>query len=409
MTAQHEISGEPITGEPIAGEPITGERAFAAEPLLRREVAFRLLVDAVQDYAIFLLSTEGRVLTWNRGAQRIKGYSAEEIIGQHFSVFYTAEDREVGRPMRLLGWAAEHGRFEDEGWRVRKDGTRFWADVIVTALTDEAGHPYAYAKVTRDLTERKAAEERQRQLLAEQRARTAAEEALLARDRFLQIASHELKTPVSSLGLAAESMINALQAGRLDDDRLEAGLGRILSASNRLGDLLRELLDISSLTSGQLPYEIGRTDLIPIAEEVIARFDDAGEDDRIQLDAPPRVVVEADASRLDQVLSNLIDNALKYSDAPLPVEVAIEERGDEVEIRVSDRGVGIGELPAGRMFEAFGRGDQTIHVPGLGLGLHIARQIVERHGGRIEGVARTDGPGSTFTVRLPSRHVEPSA
>ena len=131
----------------------------ALESPARREMAFRLLVDAVEDYAIFLLSTEGRVLTWNRGAERIKGYSADEIVGQHFSVFYTPEEREAGRPMSLLGLAADRGRFEDEGWRVRKDGTWFWADVIVTALYDSNGVPYAYAKVTRDLTERRAAEE----------------------------------------------------------------------------------------------------------------------------------------------------------------------------------------------------------------------------------------------------------
>ena len=140
---------------------VAREPHAAHEPFLRGEVAFRLLVDAVQDYAIFLLSTEGRVLTWNRGAQRIKGYSADEIIGEHFSVFYTPDEQKAGRPMSLLGWAAERGRFEDEGWRVRKDGTWFWADVIVTALRDEAGVPYAFAKITRDLTERRASEERQ--------------------------------------------------------------------------------------------------------------------------------------------------------------------------------------------------------------------------------------------------------
>src|SRR6188508_3166359 len=120
---------------------------------LRGEVAFRLLVEAVEDYAIFLLGPDGRVLTWNRGAERIKGYAADEIIGQHFSVFYTAEEREKHRPKQVLRRATEHGRTEDEGWRVRKDGSLFWADVIVTALLDDDGVPYAFAKVTRDLTE----------------------------------------------------------------------------------------------------------------------------------------------------------------------------------------------------------------------------------------------------------------
>ena len=373
----------------------------ALDSLPRRELAFRLLVDAVQDYAIFLLSTEGRVLTWNRGAERIKGYSADEIIGQHFSVFYTPEERGAGRPMSLLGQAAERGRFEDEGWRVRKDGTSFWADVIVTALYDDDGVPYAYAKVTRDLTERRASEERRRKLLAEQRARAAAEEALAARERFLSIASHELKTPIASLRLAAESILHAKAAGRLDDERLQVGLDRILTASNRLGALVEELLDLTRLTADVLPIHRAETDLVGIASEVIARFADAGVGERIRLIAPSPVVVEADASRIDQVLTNLVDNALKYSEAPSEVEVTISELPEAVEITVADRGMGIDELTAGRMFEAFGRGDAVEHVPGLGLGLHITQQIVDLHGGTIVAASRDDGAGAIFTVRLP--------
>lgn len=380
---------------------IAREEHVALDPILRREETFRLLVDAVEDYAIFLLSTEGRVLTWNLGAARIKGYAADEIIGQHFSVFYTSEEREAGRPMSLLGWAAEHGRFEDEGWRVRKDGGRFWADVIVTALRDETGHPYAYAKVTRDLTERRAAEERRRQLLAEQRARAAAEEALGARERFLSIASHELKTPVASLRLSAEALLHAEEAGRLDEERLRSGLDRILTGAQRLGALVEELLDISRLTAGAFPINPAPIDLVGLASEVIARFADAGAGGRVHLSAPAEAIVEGDASRLDQVLTNLIDNALKYSEPPAEVEVTITALPDTVELTVADRGMGIDEVTAKRIFEAFGRGDAVEHVPGLGLGLHISHQIVERHGGTIEASARDDGPGARFTVQLP--------
>jgi PAS domain S-box-containing protein len=341
------------------------------------------------------------VLTWNRGAERIKGYAAHEIIGRHFSVFYTPEEREAGRPMMLLGLAAEQGRFEDEGWRVRKDGTWFWADVIVTALRDEHGIPFAYAKVTRDLTERRASEARERQLLAEQRARSAAEEALQARDRFLSIASHELKTPVASLRLAAESLLHARESGVLDEERLETGLERILTASHRLGDLVTELLDISRLTAGVLPIHPAPTNLVDVGAEVVARYADAGLGDRIRLDAPRRVTAEVDAGLIDQVLTNLVDNALKYSEPSAEVEVAVRELPDAVEATVSDRGVGIDDVTAKRMFDAFGRGDRVDHVPGLGLGLHISQQIVERHGGTIAASPRADGRGTSFTVRLP--------
>jgi PAS domain S-box-containing protein len=373
----------------------------ALDPLLRGEVAFRLLVDAVQDYAIFLLSTTGRVLTWNLGAERIKGYAAHEIIGRHFSAFYTPEEREAGRPMMLLGLAAEEGRFEDEGWRVRKDGTRFWADVIITALRDDSGVPYAYAKVTRDLTERRASEERRRQLLAEQRARSAAEEALAARDRFLSIASHELKTPIASLRLSAEALLHAKDAGLLDQDRLETGLDRILTASNRLGELVAELLDISGLIAGALPTHREPTDIVGLASDVLARYADAGVGDRIRLSAPSPVIAEVDASRIDQVLTNLVDNALKYSEPPDEIVVAVTGLPDAAEITISDHGIGIDEVTAKRMFDAFGRGDSVEHVPGLGLGLHISHQVVERHGGSITAAPRADGPGTTFTVRLP--------
>jgi PAS domain S-box-containing protein len=377
-----------------------GDEADALDPLLRGEVAFRLLVEAVQDYAIFLLSTKGRVLTWNLGAERIKRYTADEIIGTHFSVFYTKADRVAGRPMTLLARAAGEGRVEDEGWRVRKDGTKFWADVTITALRDESGIPYAYAKITRDLTERRASEERRRRLLAEQRAREAAEEALVTRDRFLSIASHELKTPVASLRLSAEALLHARESGRLDEARLETGLDRILTASRRLGELVEELLDLSRLAAGDLPIHRQPTDLVDLASDVIARFADAG-DTRVSLEASGSVIADVDASRIDQVITNLVDNALKYSEPPSEVCVRLTRLRETVELAVTDRGIGIDEVTASRMFDVFGRGDAVDHVPGLGLGLHISRHIVEDHAGSITATPNEDGPGATFTVRLP--------
>jgi PAS domain S-box-containing protein len=373
-------------------------------PRLRGEVAFRLLVEAVEDYAIFLLSPEGNVLSWNLGAQRIKGYEADEIIGQHFSRFYTADEQAAGRPMQLLGWAAEHGRFEDKGWRVRRDGTRFWADVIVTALRDENGVPYAFAKITRDLTQQRASEERERALIAEREARAGAEAALIARDRFLTIAAHELKTPAASLMLMVDGLARARQTGRLDDARLAAGLQRLGTATRRLDVLINELLDVSRLQSATQEYRTERLDVVQVVRDVIDRFAEADETSRVRLIAPDVCWMVADASRLDQVVTNLVDNALKYSAPSEPIEVAVTHAGGGVSISVSDVGIGLDEAAQATLFEAFGRGTNAEHIPGLGLGLFISHQVVERHGGRIEARRREDGPGSVFRVWLP---VEP--
>jgi PAS domain S-box-containing protein len=377
---------------------MTDDRQRAAEA----EV-LPMLIEAVRDYAIFMLSPDGVVRTWNHGAQRIKGYAPAEIIGQHFSVFYTPEDRAAGHPDRILNRALAEGRAEDQGWRVRKDGTRFWADVVVSAIYDQSGRHVGFGKVTRDLTERRRAERQQRALEVEREARAAAEQSLLARDRFLSIASHELKTPVASVQLATETLIRSLDAGRLDDERLRAGLARVTTASKRLASLIGELLDVSRLTSDQQDLEFEPTDFGSLVEEVVARFEDLHNGGRITVRVAGDVRVPADPSRLDQVVTNLVDNALKYSTAPAPVEVSVTGRDDGVELTVEDRGVGLDAEAGERLFEAFGRGSNVEHVHGLGLGLYISYRIVERHGGRIEAAAREDGPGTSFRVWLPRR------
>ncbi len=371
-------------------------------PLLRGEVAFRLLVEAVVDYAIFLIGPDGRVLTWNLGAERAKGYAADEIIGQHFSRFYTPEEQEAGRPQFVLARAAEYGRFEDEGWRVRKDGTRFWADVVITALREDPDSPpYAYVKITRDLTERREAEQQQRALIGEQRARAAAEEALVARDRFLAIASHELRTPVATLQLATETMLRSHRRGRLDADRLDTGFRRILSATERLGALIAELLDVSRLASGGPSLHRQPTDIVALTREVADRFSDRDEAARMRLVAPDEAWLDVDAPRLDQVVTNLLDNALKYSPSESPIEIRVTDADAGVELRIADRGIGLDAATRDRLFEAFGRGANAEHYQGLGLGLFISHRIVEEHGGRIEAAQRSDGHGAVFTVTLP--------
>ncbi len=302
----------------------------------------------------------------------------------------------------MLAQATKEGRFEDEGWRVRNDGSRFWADVVITALRNGDEPPYGFVKITRDLTEQRAAEEQRRVLEAEQRGRAVAEEALLARDRFLSIASHELKTPVASLQLAVENLLRSSEMGRLDEDRLTTGLQRIGRATRRLTSLVSELLDVSLLNARATALNAKPTNLVALMVEVVAQFSEPQDAQRIRLRAATEAWVPADGPRLEQVFTNLIDNALKFSTAPAPVDVEICAKSGEVEVSIADRGIGPDEETTDRIFEAFGRGHNAGGIQGLGLGLYIAQQIVVRHGGRIEGRRRTPGSGTVFTVSLPT-------
>jgi PAS domain S-box-containing protein len=377
------------------------ERQVDIEPSAPSEETFRLLVEAVVDYAIYLLDPTGRVLTWNIGAERIKGYTAGEIIGRHFSVFYTDADRAAGRPEDTLERARRDGRAEAEGWRVRKDGSTFWADVIITALRNPDGKLYGFAKVTRDATERRAAQHRERELALEHQARAAAEEALRTKDHFLTVASHELKTPVASLQLAVEAIMRARDAGSLTEVRLSTGLRRLHGSATRLAALVNELLDVSRLTATGLPVAQEPIDLAAITRDAVDTMTEVVPSGRIRLDAPVPVFATADAMRIGQVVTNLVDNALKYSGDDAPVEVRV--RGDEAGavIEVADQGVGLDPTARRELFEPFGRGDNTSHIPGMGLGLFISRQIVELHGGSLRASSDGAGRGTTMTVTLP--------
>ena len=176
---------------PPGERPLSAGRAAESA----QEERFRLLVESVKDYAIFMLDPSGHVTTWNAGAERIKGYTAEEIIGKHFSIFYPPEDVAAGKCERELEVATREGRFEDEGWRVRKDGSRFWANVVITALRNPQGALIGFAKVTRDLTERRQAEENLRALAAEKAALAEKSRIQEFQERFLAILGHDLLNP----------------------------------------------------------------------------------------------------------------------------------------------------------------------------------------------------------------------
>jgi PAS domain S-box-containing protein len=368
----------------------------ATSPLMRHEEEerMRLLVESIRDYAVFLLDSGGHVRSWNNGAQIIKGYRADEIIGKHISTFYTPAERDGGKPGRLLGIAVRDGRVEDEGWRVRKDGSRFWADVVITALRSPGpdGDVIGFVKVTRDLTDRLRAQEERLRLAH-------AEEAIRLRDEFLSIASHELRTPLTALQLQLESLEEAASGSSSKVMNKVTGAVR---STQRLGVLIDSLLDVSRIATGQLDLHPEAMDLGASTILLLDGLRDAAERSGSQLTfvAPEQAVRgEWDRVRIDQLLMNLVANAIKYG-AGRPVEVTLHQEDSFAVLTVRDHGPGISPEDMKRIFERFERATSMRNYGGFGLGLYVAREVARAHGGSIDVQNLADG-GACFTVRLP--------
>jgi PAS domain S-box-containing protein len=385
--------------EHLAGlEEVLSHYRHMRQSFLESETRFRLLIDNIKDYAIFMLDPQGYITSWNLGAATIKGYHAEEIIGRHFSIFYTAADQERGKPTRGLEQARSTGRFLDEGWRVRKDGSQFWASVVITAIHDQTGQLIGFGKVTRDLTERKQMEDE----LAKQ---YEAQEAVRMRDAFLSVAAHELKTPITSLqGFAQVTLHQIEKTGAIDHERVVRALQRIEAQADKLAQLVKQLLDISQIQSGRAILSPTRIDLTELVEQVIGIIEAQTTLHTFVLDAPPDLAIEADELRLEQVLVNVLDNAVKYSPHGGQIKVVIELLDpSQVQISVSDAGIGIPAEERERIFEPFYRiysDTVSAGTSGVGLGLFVSRQIMAMHGGQIVVEAAPE-EGSRFVITLP--------
>jgi PAS domain S-box-containing protein len=371
------------------------------QSLLESEARFRLLIEHVKDYAIFMLDPEGNITTWNIGAAQIKGYRAEEIIGHHFSTFYTAADRERGKPTRGLEIARREGRFLDEGWRVRKDGSQFWASVVLTAIHDQAGRLLGFGKVTRDLTERKRMED----ALSRQ---YEAQEAIRMRDAFLSVAAHELKTPITNLqGFAQVTLRYIEKAEVFDCARIVRALQMIDAQADKLGQLVKQLLDIAQMQARQSKLVVSRINVTELVQQVVSLIEVQTSQHTVVFQAPPNLMIEADALRLEQVLVNVLDNAVKYSPQGGQIVVAIDELdSSRIQISISDQGIGIPEDERERIFEPFYRvsSEKVSSVTsGVGLGLFVSQQIIAMHHGQI-GVEAVPGGGSRFMITLPIHH-----
>jgi len=363
------------------------ERRRHEEELRESEQRFRLLVDSVRDYAIYMLDVDGNVRSWNAGAQALKGYAAGEIIGRHFSAFYTPEDQAAGKPAAELRTARRHGRLEDEGWRVRKDGTVFWANVIVSAVHDAEGILIGFAKVTRDMTARRRLEELERssRMMSE----------------FLAMLAHELRNPLAPMRNAVTLMqLETVASPVLRNSR--DIIDRQLTHVTRLVD---DLLDIGRLTTGKVKLrkeQVRVADIIGRSVETARPLIEARRH-TLTVDLPEEsIVVDADPTRLSQIVQNLLVNAAKYTPDGGRIGVKAEAADGFVTVSVSDTGRGIGERDLERIFELFAQGDQGIaNESGLGIGLTLARSLAEMHGGRLDARSKGPGQGSTFLLRLP--------
>ena len=391
------------------------------EQLRASDERFRLLVGGLKEHALYMLDPSGVVVNWNAGAQHIKQYTAEEIVGRHFGVFFTSDERASGKPQRELDLATKLGLYEEEGWRIRKDGTRFWAAVVVTALRDTSGTIKGFAKVTRDETRRhqtdvelqqalerameaerelrphaaaleKRVEERTHQLVAQQESLRALNADL---ESFAFIASHDLQEPLRMVSMQLD-LIKHRHSKTLDDSVLKS-LTTALDGAERMRKLIDSLLAYSRIDHQDTSFDL---------TDANRAFSDAVLNLRPTIDLTQAIVTSDTLpslriahEQLTQVFQNLIGNGIKYNRGQARIAVSALKDGDFYAIRVQDNGIGIEEHLLAEIFKPFKRLHNQNEFTGSGVGLAIVKKIVERHGGRLS-VESSPGRGTCFTFAL---------
>ncbi|MFM0220194.1 ATP-binding protein [Paraburkholderia strydomiana] len=366
---------------------------LTAHPEGRHEsdATFRLLVDSVSEYAIFRLSETGIVTTWNRGAQRLKGYVAGEVIGRHFSLFYPPDQVAAGHPEEVLQNALAAGEYSEEGWRVRKDGSLFWASIVIAAIRDANGSLSGFAKVVRDMTERRRLEE--------------LEATTRRMNEFLAMLGHELRNPLApirnAVGVLHRHEAPTPQVVQTTRDLID----RQLTQMTRLVD---DLLDAGRITTGKVQVSSSPIVMQEVvqraAEGVQPKADGKSQTLYVQMPSEP-LMVHGDMTRLIQVLQNLLDNASKFTPAGGLISVDLVRVQRLIALRVKDTGRGINPDALDRVFDLFAQEKDPTSARdegGLGIGLTLARSLVELHGGRIEVASAGRGNGATFTIWLPA-------
>ena len=346
----------------------------SAETLDAGRDRLRLLVDAVTDYAIITLDADGIIESWNTGAQRLKGYTPEEALGRHFSILYPAEDRRAGLPLKLLDRARTAGRCEHAGWRVRKDGSQFWGDIVISAVHDERYAVTGFVKVVRDLTD-------QHRLEA-------------AQDIYYHAFEHDVRLPITAIKSFAELV------GDADPEDHAYLLQRIDANADRLLSMVEELIDYARLRSGLVPINLQTVDLMALAQLTVANLASVAETTRVQIAAACSVPVLADPEALERAVANLVSNALTYSPDGSEVNVSCEQLGDVGVLRIVDQGRGLDERDLDSILLEFERGRRTHEESGAGVGLASVRRLIGLQGGTVE-ITTHDDVGTTATIQLP--------
>jgi PAS domain S-box-containing protein len=392
ITPWHDSNNE-IGGILMQTEDITKEM-MQTEVLRQSEEKYHKMVEGVEDYAIILLDTDGNITNWNKGAELIKGYAASEILGKNFKVFYSQEDLVNGLPDTLLKKARLEGKAQHEGIRVKKDGSQFWASVLITTLSDDTGKVIGFAKLTKDITQKKMADDKLR------KAKEDAEQLALAKSEFLSVMSHEIRTPMN----AVIGFTELLASENPREDQVE--YLRILQHSTKhLLSLVNDVLDYSKIEAGKLSFENRPFDLKLVMSNIYHMFNQKAVDKglKLNLEAIDRLnlFVSGDELRLNQILYNLIGNAIKFTSfGEVSFGIFIDSEDDqqiEVRFQIKDSGIGIPSHKIKTIFDSFSQAEigTSRKYGGTGLGLSISKKLVELQGGKI-WVESDPGNGSTF-------------